>query len=655
MDDSKQQSSYAIQDLLNNIDIVSVIKNYINLSKKGQNYWGLCPFHGDKNPSLSVNSNKKVFKCFVCGESGNAIKFVQKFKKINFYQAIKEIVEITNYKTSVIDKFLNSKINSNEIKMYDMNNQACFIYHRTLFNSSNADKLKYLLSRNLTQDLINEYKIGYAPNSSDKKYLFSILTNEDNIMGEDRDASLVWSPIQLVNNGLANLNDNNEYSDFFWNRIIIPIFDEHNNVIGFSGRALNNDEKIKYINTKTTEIFKKENVLFNFNNFDKSIYEEIFVVEGYMDVFAFRKMGIKNVVASMGTSFTSNQINLIKKYKNINSIIICFDNDEAGFKATIELAQKLYNHNIKVFVVAPYDKSYKDIDELLKSNDKNTVLEVINNQISFISYLCIKMLSDKSLTNKEIVLRTKKILDNVISYSYDELTLDNDLLLLSKFSSISVDALNQYIKKELNKNKKEVDSNIKNSNKYFSFPIEYNIPRLNIKTKPLKEILNEEKSFEVKEKDLFKIVAINTYIAELFIKNIYHSYFQSDIKLKQIFTELIYFAKILIDNSIDVNPENLLSIIKLKEDEFDKPLNELVDFIKSIIAYYNKYPINNKSIIYQGVSLILDLVMKIQQEIQKIVIRENCENVYDEYRNISNQYDKKIKELLSIKNNLQKG
>ncbi len=265
------------------------------------------------------------------------------------------------------------------------------------------------------------------------------------------------------------------------------------------------------------------------------------------------------------------------------------------------------------------------------------------------------MLSDKSLTNKEIVLRTKKILDNVISYSYDELTLDNDLLLLSKFSSISVDALNQYIKKELDKNKKEVDSNIKNSNKYFSFPIEYNIPRLNIKTKPLKEILNEEKSFEVKEKDLFKIVAINTYIAELFIKNIYHSYFQSDIKLKQIFTELIYFAKILIDNSIDVNPENLLSIIKLKEDEFDKPLNELVDFIKSIIAYYNKYPINNKSIIYQGVSLILDLVMKIQQEIQKIVIRENCENVYDEYRNISNQYDKKIKELLSIKNNLQKG
>lgn len=656
--DQKQNQVSPIQQLINSIDIVSVVKNYINLQKKGQNYWGLCPFHGDKNPSLSVNSEKRIFKCFVCGVTGNAIKFVQEYKKINFYQAIKEVIKLTNYDSPTFNKFLDTKIDSKEYKAYDLNNQAAFIYHRTLYNNANADKLEYLLSRNLTKELINEYMIGFAPNQEDKKYLFSILTNENNIMGENRDQSLVWSPIELVNNGLVSMNDDNQYFDFFWNRIIIPIKDEYGNIVGFSGRTLNPNEKIKYINTKTTEVFKKENILFNFYNFDKSIAKEIFVVEGYMDVFAFKRMGINNVVASMGTSFTLNQINLIKKYKNIESLILCFDNDHAGFNATIELAEKLMNQNIKVFVVNPYDSKHKDVDELLKGVGETETIKLVHKQISFINYVCIKTFENKQLSQKEIAVETKKIADLINKFAYDEFTIDFDLNILSQYSKISVENLKKYINvaKQQNNvvsnpNSNSYNNDFKNNNQYKPKEINYDFyfPKVNKNVKPLHTILDDNDIIKKKETELFKIICSNDFIAKLFIKYLKKEYFQTNQTIKKIFNQLVWYIQVAIENENNISPTNLLKIIELEKEEYKKDLQYLVSYLKQIETTNNKNDYSEYQLEYQGISLMIDIIVAKQKLIEAEIILENSKDASEQLKKSYIEYNKTIKSLMDIK------
>lgn len=650
--ENKRQAPF--QYILDNVDIVSVIKSFINLQKKGQNYWGLCPFHGDKNPSLSVNSNKKIFKCFVCGVKGNVINFVMNYKKINFPEAIREITQITNVSTKELDNYLNFKINSDEYKMYEINKQASFIYNRTLFNNENKDKLDYLLSRNLTKELIQEYKIGYAPKTDNGKYLFSIMTNENNIMGENRDKSQIWTPIQLLNAGLAILNDKDDYNDFFWNRITIPIFDEYNNIVGFSARTLNNNEKIKYINTKTTNVFKKENILFNFNNFDKSAFNEIFVVEGYMDVFAFRRIGIQNVVASMGTSFTINQINLLKKYPNINTIILCFDNDDAGYNATLELAKKLVNYKFNIFIVEPYNKKFKDIDELLKENSVEDTKKIISNQISLIKYVIIKTFKDKVLSEKENIIETKKIISMINEFNEFDLTISKDLELLSSYSKINIDDLKNAINKSVDTKKTTPIQKISNSNYFENKKIYFPFMKSE-NSKSWKEIRRNSDEFSLKkEYALMQLVASNNFVAELYIKYIFHIYFQENYN-KESFQLMVFLIKRLIINNIEVTIENIIALVK--NDSIQSTYHKyLLEFLVNLLNSKFINELSEKQKREQGVSLIIEIIEIIYKIRRKQIILEDNEN-YDksyELKILSNEFNSQINELnkilLNIKN-----
>lgn len=645
--ENKKQAPF--QYILDNVDIVSVVKNFINLQKKGQNYWGLCPFHGDKNPSLSVNSSKKIFKCFVCGVKGNVINFVMNYKKINFPEALKEITKITNVSTKELDNYLNFKINSDEYKMYEINKQASFIYNRTLFNSENKDKLNYLLSRNLTNELIQEYGIGYAPKSDNGKYLFSIMTNENNIMGSNRDKSQIWTPIQLLNVGLITLNDKEEYNDFFWNRITIPIFDEYNNIVGFSARTLNNNEKIKYINTKTTSVFKKENVLFNFNNFDKSSFNEIFVVEGYMDVFAFRRMGIQNVVASMGTSFTMNQINILKKYPNINTIILCFDNDDAGYNATLELAKKLMTYKFNIFVVEPYDNKFKDVDELLKEKSIDESKKIINNQISLIKYVIIKTFKNKNLNEKEIIIETKKIIDMINEFGYSYLTITQDLEFLSLYSKINIDDLKNTLKN--NSNSSRCFKTNKNENIYSYFEDKkINFPFLKHEnTKTWKEIRNNNTEFNVKkEYTLMQLIASNSFVAELYIKYVSHIYFQKNYN-RTSFELMIFLIKRLIANNIEVSVENIIALVQndTKQSTYHK---FLIEFLTNLLKNKMVTSLSEKQKKEQGISLIIEIIEIIYKIRRKQIILDDIENDNKNYelKMLSSEFNLQINELNKI-------
>ncbi|KFB07439.1 DNA primase [Malacoplasma iowae] len=654
--------------IIDKCSIVDVIKNYINLQKKGNNYWGLCPFHGDNNPSLSVNESKKIFKCFVCNAKGNAINFVAKYKKISDFNAIKEIATTFNLSDINLNNYFKnySDINEKWEKIYKLNSQACFIYHKSLLADKYEKQLNYLLDRNLTIDLIKEYEIGYAPNEDNSKYLFSRLTNENNMFGANRDENFIWTPNQLVENSLAILKDDGTYSDFFWDRIIIPIKDEHNNIVGFSGRILNQSGNIKYLNTKTTDVFKKENLLFNFNNFDKTQFNEIFVVEGYMDVFAFRQINIENVIASMGTAFTNHQINLIKKYPNIKSIILCFDNDNVGYNATMEFVKKIKNWNINIFIVKPYDKNFKDIDEYLKANGKEKTRNIVSNHISVVEFQIEKKFSETT-TDKEKKVYANEIIANINEIGFNELFIDSDLQKLSNASGISVENLKTLINKKSNENliyqnkQNNYYKKQKNNNYFFNSIDDINIygfPKIS-QSKPLDPNFYLNRLVK-KELDLIQLICNNNYLCKIYFDTIGDIYFV-DKNDMWFFKSLFYYLRLCMENDIKVSYKVLIKLINLYEENpvIKEQLIELINHYQEKVAsslaneinnlqkmegYINEDSLLQKENI-RGLTLMKDLLYGIESIKFKEIALSNKDDISEQIKKISKEIEIKLDKI----------
>ncbi|MDE7075283.1 MAG: hypothetical protein K2O21_01440, partial [Malacoplasma sp.] len=203
-------NSNFISNFLNSINIVDVIQNYINVSKKGQNYWALCPFHADKNPSLSISPSKHIFKCFVCNTKGHAINFVMLFKKCPFVEALKEIKTILNIDDPNLEKYINnsSHVNQEELEIFEVNKKAAFFYHRTLFNKESEHCLNYLKSRNIDENLIDFYELGFTPKNPNRDYLLKLFE----IANKEKSGE----PYLLLKAGLVTLNDKENFIDFFY-------------------------------------------------------------------------------------------------------------------------------------------------------------------------------------------------------------------------------------------------------------------------------------------------------------------------------------------------------------------------------------------------------------------------------------------------------
>ncbi|RXY96632.1 DNA primase [Malacoplasma penetrans] len=449
-----------ISDLVKSYSIVDVVQHYLQLSKKGNDYKAICPFHADRNPSLSVSPSKNVFKCFTCNTGGDSLRFIMLYKKITYTEAIKEFKTIFNITDPNLDRYINStsKVNEEDQKIYNANKKASFYYNNTLYAKENIKCLQYLKDRHIDDELIKFYEIGFAPKLP-RDYLLNLFESTKSNHNIDN--------YQLLNAGLVSLTDKNEFIDFFHDRLIIPIKNEFGNIAGFSGRTISPNEKIKYINTKTTTVFQKENILFNLFAFDKTKYEEIFIVEGYMDVFAFRRLGIENVIASMGTAFTINQINIIKKYKNIKRIILCLDNDNAGNEATISLYEKLTKNNFDIFLVRPYSKKFKDVDELSRQLPKEECLKIINDQIGFVEYQ-IEKLKQMNLSYKDKKIELSSIVDMISDFAYNQKFFTEDKKMICDFFEIDVPELQSLLDEKAKKSIKGTGKNFQNNkNKNF--------------------------------------------------------------------------------------------------------------------------------------------------------------------------------------------
>ncbi|HEY8365006.1 MAG TPA: DNA primase [Haloplasmataceae bacterium] len=362
---------HVIEQIIKGNDIVDVVASYVNLEKKGKNYFGLCPFHNEKTPSFSVSPEKQIFHCFSCGEGGDVAQFIAKIDNISYLDSLKKLAQRINLN---INEYFADNRNVEFSKSWALNRFVADFYRFTLLNTKEGIKaLDYLAQRQITPDLIEYFNIGLAPNSSDSLYQALKANN--------------FSELLMLELGVV-MKSENRYYDKFQNRIMFPITDDLGNIVGFSGRSYLESSKneAKYINTQETPIFKKGAILYNLFNAKKAIRQnhQVYLFEGFMDVIASYKCGLQESIATMGTALTEEHVKLLKKYTN--HVIICFDGDNPGIEATKKAIELINNQSLRVSVVTLPDGL--DPDEYIKKYGKEKYLSYINqNQKSYREYM----------------------------------------------------------------------------------------------------------------------------------------------------------------------------------------------------------------------------------------------------------------------------
>lgn len=385
-----------INEIRNKSDIVSIISNYVPLTKRGKNYFGVCPFHDDHSPSMSVSPDKQIYTCFSCGATGNVFTFVSEYEHISFIEAVKLLGNKLGYNLTTHEKV---NTNSEDLKIYEI---ASKFYQNNLNSSLGKKAIEYLENRGLNRETIKKFGIGL---SLSKSNLTDLLINK----GIKLD--------KLIELGLSNTMSN----DLFLNRIMFPLYDLSGNVVAFSGRIYNMKDSSKYINTKETSIFKKGNLLYNYHNAREHLKKNDYVIimEGFMDVIRASTVGINNCVATMGTAFTKEQASIIRKMTD--NVILCFDGDKAGEDATISAIKVLEGIGINPKIIRLEDDL--DPDEYILKNGKDAFLSKIDKAINVIEYKLSLLKRDKNFNNLEDI---SEYIDNSIK----ELTKVNDDILV---------------------------------------------------------------------------------------------------------------------------------------------------------------------------------------------------------------------------------
>lgn len=423
-----------IDKLLDNLKIEEVVGEFIELKKVGSSYKGLCPFHADTNPSFSVNTEKKICKCFVCGSGGNAINFYSKIKNISYTEAIRELSK--KYKIN-IKEYSNTNINENYEKFYQIMENSHNFFMEKIFSQDSRGALEYLSNRGLDTNLIKEHQLGYAPPKWSELYEF---LNSKGYNDED-----------LLALGLIKKSEEGRIYDTFRNRIIFPIFSPSGRIIAFGGRTLEKDNSVpKYINSPDTPIFKKGKNVYgieraiNIKNKNYSI-----LMEGYMDVLSANIFGFDTSIAPLGTALTEEQAQLIKRYSS--NILLSFDMDKAGISATERASFILKSQGFNIRVLQ-FEGS-KDPDEFLKKNGKEAFLKVVEDSLEIFDFLYNLYSSEYDLNNimakQNFIERFKDFFSNIENDLEKEMYLKK----LSEKIDISIDILRKSL---IEKNKRHI-------------------------------------------------------------------------------------------------------------------------------------------------------------------------------------------------------
>lgn len=412
-----------IEEIKSAVNIVDIIAQYVHLSKSGSNYLGLCPFHGEKTPSFNVNGAKQFYHCFGCGKSGDVFKFIEEYKQVSFIDAVSEAAEISG---------INIEINKRSTKespyqpIYELHTQAARVYHTVLTATKEGEAARtYLYNRGITDELIKKFEIGLS--LSDQDFLYKSVYQK-------------YDESVLSNSGLISFGENNIY-DSFRNRIMFPLKNEFGQVIAFSGRVwlekdTSNHSLAKYKNSAKTPIFNKSEALYNIDQAQKSIrkQQEVYLMEGFLDVIAAFENGISNAVASMGTALTDGHIKQLKKFTK--KYVLVYDGDKAGQNAIFKALKLLESEEVEIVRIPDgldpddYNKAYPNaLGQLMTSNRIAPVaflmdylrpdnLSNLQAQLDFIELIAPKIAVLKSLTAQDAYI--KRLVEILPDFEYNQ-------------------------------------------------------------------------------------------------------------------------------------------------------------------------------------------------------------------------------------------
>lgn len=340
-----------LQELKLRSDITEIASSYVNLKRHGRNMVGLCPFHGEKTPSFNIYTESGSFYCFGCGAGGDVITFIMKIENLDYVEAVKFLAQRAGMEMP--ENTYDDSLSKLRMRVYEANREAARFFHATLLSQRGQSGLNYLRGRALSDRTIRHFGLGFA--DDDWNSLCNHLKNKG------------FSEYEIYSANLAFKRKNgNGIYDRFVNRVMFPIIDLRGNVIAFGGRIMT-DEKPKYLNTSDTPVFKKSENLFSLNNAKSSGTRTLILCEGYMDVIALNQAGFTNAVATLGTALTNEQAVLMKRYAD--EVIICYDADGAGQKATARAIDILRNAGLPIKILTV--PSGKDPDEFIRSKGEN--------------------------------------------------------------------------------------------------------------------------------------------------------------------------------------------------------------------------------------------------------------------------------------------
>ena len=338
-----------IEEVRSKNDIVDVVSQYVRLTKKGNSYFGLCPFHNEKTPSFSVTPGKQMYYCFGCGAGGNVFNFIMEYENYTFGEALKHLADRAGVELPKIEYSREVRQKAQEkAELLEINKQAAQYFYYQLRTEKGQTGLDYLKNRGLSEETMRKFGLGYSDRAGGGLYRYLKAKGYP----DDR----------LRESGLFNVDERHGMYDKFWNRVIFPIMDVNNRVIGFGGRVMG-DAKPKYLNSPETKIFDKSRNLYGLNIARTTRKKYLILCEGYMDVISMHQAGFTNAVASLGTALTSGHASLLKRYTQ--EVLLLYDSDEAGIRAALRGIPILREAGVNSRVVSL--KPYKDPDEFIRN------------------------------------------------------------------------------------------------------------------------------------------------------------------------------------------------------------------------------------------------------------------------------------------------
>ena len=423
-------------EVLKHADIVKVIQSYLPLVKKGKDYLAKCPFHDDTNPSMHISPEKQIFKCFVCGTSGNAIGFVMKYEHLSFLEAMKKVAEISNFHDPRLKGVREAKvIDPRRAPLIKCLRDLTTYYQYALNSPEGKIGLDYFNSRHLDNAMRMKFQLGYA--FKDGKATCRFLQEKGHSLKTIEDI------------GIAS-NINGVYSDRNQGRAIFPIFDIGGEVVGYSARRIADGPEAKYVNSPETYLFHKSNILYNYHNAKEKahIVGYVYVLEGFMDVFALYRIGIESCVALMGTALTAEHIRLLR---SLNAEIrLCLDGDLPGQKASMDIATNLVNNGLKVRIVDNQGSS-KDPDEILNTEGDVALNAYLNKLISRVDFVLNYYKNTNPLQTTEQKSQLISEFIPVLLGIRSQLELDSYINKLSAITGYDPDSIRNLLKSARNK------------------------------------------------------------------------------------------------------------------------------------------------------------------------------------------------------------